>query len=124
MYSQGRTSKKDYVEIQDRSSDNFNADNPNNKSLSNDLDRVLYNDLVEIVPLVQSLIVCNSLSSFFFFFFFDFLHPRNVDEQHHFNFMGKYSRFCLAFCGTSSLVSLHSIIIIYHEFYLNYIMNL
>lgn len=55
------------MEMEDRSSGNFysNSDHPiHNKSGPNDLDRVLYNDLVEIVPLVQSLIDRNNNSSF------------------------------------------------------------
>ncbi|XP_057517371.1 protein MICROTUBULE BINDING PROTEIN 2C isoform X2 [Amaranthus tricolor] len=63
MYSTGRTvrGREDYVQINENSSGtyNFNGDRLN-KSGPNDLDPVLYNDLVQIVPLVQSLIDRNS----------------------------------------------------------------
>ncbi|XP_021731038.1 interaptin-like [Chenopodium quinoa] len=66
MYSGRRgPEEQDYVEMDERTSGSFNGDHPNNKSgFSDNLDRVLYNDLVEIVPLVQSLIDRNATSSF------------------------------------------------------------
>ncbi|CAO2826882.1 unnamed protein product [Amaranthus hypochondriacus] len=65
MYATGGRSREEYMELDDKSSarTNFNAENPN-QSLPNDMDRGLYKDLVEIVPLVQSLIDRNSNSSF------------------------------------------------------------
>ncbi|KNA03439.1 hypothetical protein SOVF_209180 [Spinacia oleracea] len=63
MYS-ARREGEEYAEMEERSLETFNGDHPINKSGPNDVDRVLYNDLVEIVPLVQSLIDRNATSSF------------------------------------------------------------
>lgn len=68
MYS-ARREGEEYAEMEERSLETFNGDHPINKSGPNDVDRVLYNDLVEIVPLVQSLIVIFSLSLYPHIFF-------------------------------------------------------
>ncbi|KAK9669083.1 hypothetical protein RND81_13G108000 [Saponaria officinalis] len=57
--------REEYVEIDEKSSQNFNNNiNINNNINNNNVDRDLYNDLVQIVPLVQSLIERKGSSSF------------------------------------------------------------
>ncbi|XP_074278111.1 protein MICROTUBULE BINDING PROTEIN 2C-like [Silene latifolia] len=65
MYS----TREDYVGINEQLSENFNEEIPNSIGLTNinnikNVDRDLYNDLVQIVPLVQSLIERKASSSF------------------------------------------------------------
>ncbi|KAH9615636.1 hypothetical protein KSS87_012666 [Heliosperma pusillum] len=62
MYS----ATEDYVGINEQFSENFNGEIPNSIGLTNNnnVDRDLYNDLVQMVPLVQSLIERKASSSF------------------------------------------------------------
>ncbi|XP_074317117.1 protein MICROTUBULE BINDING PROTEIN 2C-like [Silene latifolia] len=56
--------RKGYVEMKEKSSLNFNEEIPTSNPNNNNLDRNLYNDLVQIVPLVQSLIESKPNKSF------------------------------------------------------------